>query len=231
MVLEDFISENREKVLALNLIDYPSINIVLQKHKDKLRDAEFETEIKQVKEIAEKAIKFLKEEIQRYLRNNHGKAIITGGTPNHLWAVRLLIEYRELLNRANQIQTPQPLIDQQVNIFCKSMPLSIPKEHFERFTTSKSKLNERPFLNEMQFQAFIDRAFLGKNNIEKIKFNMAPTKEKLKVQYVFRDFFNTYGFEYGFLQDDAIKLLTDNFIGWKFSNVKNNFKYKPRLTI
>lgn len=121
--------------------------------------------------------------------------------------------------------------NQHENIFCKSMPLNIPKEHFKRFTTSNSKLNGKPFLSENELKAFIDRAFLGKKGTKKIKFNMAPKGEKYKVQYVFREFFDTYGFEYSFYQKSAIELLTNNFIGWDYNNVKNNFQSKPKQTI
>lgn len=125
----------------------------------------------------------------------------------------------------NTGQTP-PEVD--VNVFCKSMSLSIPKEHFIKLVEEKSK-NGKPFLTQDQFNIFIERAFLGKEDVEKQKINMEARGEKLKVQYLFRQFYDNYSFEYlktTQTQDVFIKLLTDNFIGWDFDNVKANFKPK-----
>lgn len=94
--LKQFLDENKEQALTLNLSDYPGINNILQKHKDKLRDAELESEFTEVKEFAEKGVKELKNRIQLYLRNNV-KPIYKNSVDPVLWDVRLLLEYKELL--------------------------------------------------------------------------------------------------------------------------------------
>lgn len=131
----------------------------------------------------------------------------------------------------NNTETEEPQQDE--NVFCKTMPLNIPKEHFKTLTLKNSK-NGLPYLTQNQFNDFINKAFLGKVNLPKQKFNQVPKGEKLKIQYLFRQFYENYCFEYfntGQTQDVFIKLLTENFIGWEFENVKNNFKTKPKKLI
>jgi hypothetical protein len=118
------------------------------------------------------------------------------------------------------------------NTFCPKMPLSIPKEHFKVLTDKMSK-NGQPFLTNEQFGLFIERAFCGNTEISKQKINKANS-EKLLVQSLFYEFYNNYCMDYfNTMQCQAkfIKLLTDNFEGWDFQNVKNNFtpKTKKRL--
>lgn len=118
------------------------------------------------------------------------------------------------------------------NVFHEKMEISKAVQHFKVFTTAKSK-NGEPFLTEKQFDNFIKRAFCGLSNIAKQKFNMAPRGEKFKIQYKFREFYESY-YDYfgtGHVQDKFVKLLTDNFVGWDFKNVKDNFKRKPSKTI
>jgi hypothetical protein len=117
-----------------------------------------------------------------------------------------------------------------VNIFCKTMPLSIPQEHFKPLTIECSK-DGKPFLTQDQFENFIDKGFAGKVHLPKLKFNQAPKGEKFKIQYLFYQFYQNYSFEYfatGQTQDVFIKLLTDNFVGWDFKNVHDNFNTKPK---
>lgn len=117
-----------------------------------------------------------------------------------------------------------------VNIFCRSMPIDVPKEHFKILVERNSK-NGRPFLTPEQFDLFIAKAFYGKCELGKLKFNQAPKGEKLQLQKVFYEFYNKYCFEYfNTMQcaDKFIKLLTDNFEGWDFQNVKNNFTPKTK---
>lgn len=116
------------------------------------------------------------------------------------------------------------------NTFCKSMPLRIPKEHFKKLTIKKSK-NGQPFLTNEQFDLFIERAFCGNTTIPKQKMNQAPKGDKLLIQNEFYYFYNNYCFDYFHTmqcQDTFIKLLTDNFEGWDFQNVKNNFTPKTQ---
>lgn len=120
-----------------------------------------------------------------------------------------------------------------INVFCKSMPLDIAKEHFKVFIETNSK-NKKTFLTTEQYNFFIERAFCGNTGLPKQKFNQIPKGEKLLIQAVFYDFYNNYCMDYFSTmqcQEIFIKLLTENFIGWDFKNVKENFnpKTKKRL--
>jgi hypothetical protein len=113
----------------------------------------------------------------------------------------------------------------EVNIFCESMSFDIPKEHFKVFKEKKNK-NGDSFLTEVQFNAFINKAFYGKADIPKQKLNQSKG-EKLLLQAVFYDFYHEHCFNYfNTMQcrDNFIHLLTENFEGWDFNKVKANFK-------
>lgn len=115
----------------------------------------------------------------------------------------------------------------EINTFCPSMPLSIPESHF-RVLTEKASSNGKPYLTEQQLQAFLDRAFRGEKGTPKQKINKG-NREKLLVQSLFWEFYDKYCFDYFHTmhcQDDFIRLLTDNFEGWDFQNVKHNFTPK-----
>jgi len=119
---------------------------------------------------------------------------------------------------------------EQPNTFCRSMSLSIPKEHFKKLIENNSK-NGKPFLTSEQYSSFIERAFCGNAEIPKQKINQAAKGEKLLIQSLFYEFYENYCIEYfqgSQCQDGFIKLLTDNFVGWDFQNVKNNFKPKTK---
>jgi len=149
-------------------------------------------------------------------------------------ATDYFIEYLE--NKKNGLlsqQTKNEHLKTEINTFCKSMPLSIPKEHFKVFTRKNSK-NKKPFLTTEQYNAFIERAFNGNIDILKQKFNQIPKGEKLLIQAEFYDFYNKHCMDYFNsmqCQPEFIRLLTENFTGWDFKNVSNNFtpKTKKRL--
>lgn len=115
------------------------------------------------------------------------------------------------------------------NLFCNTMPLHIPKEHFKVFTETKNKIGQ-PFLTEVQLNLFIERAFCRNKELPIQKFNHAPKGEKFQIQKVFYDFY-CMGVDYfpsSRCRDNFIRLLTDNFIGWDFKNVKSNFAKQTR---
>lgn len=115
---------------------------------------------------------------------------------------------------------------EELNIFCKTMQLDIPRNHFKILTTNKSK-NGHPFLTDKQLEDFIQKAFLGKELPKQI-INFADG-EKLLVQSVFYEFYSNNCFDYfGTLQKQNIfiELLTNNFKGWDFEKLKGNFKPK-----
>lgn len=118
------------------------------------------------------------------------------------------------------------------NVFNQSMPIEIAVNHFKIFTEKNSK-NGKPFLTEKQFDIFIKKAFCGIPNLKKQKFNMVPKGENSLIKYRFREFYESY-YQYfgtGQVVDKFIELLTDNFVGWDFKNVKSNFNKKPSITI
>lgn len=118
------------------------------------------------------------------------------------------------------------------NVFNQSMPIEIAVNHFKIFTEKNSK-NGKPFLTEKQLDIFIKKAFCGFSNLEKQEFNMAPKGESTLIKYRFREFYENY-YQYfgtGQVLDKFIELLTDNFVGWNFKNVKSNFNKKPIITI
>lgn len=138
----------------------------------------------------------------------------------------------EILNpydsNSSQSKSDEKIEDgKEINIFNRKMKLDIPRNHFKRLTTNKSK-NGKPFLTETQLDNFIQKAFLGKD-LSKQKINIAPNGEKLLIQSVFYEFYDSYSFDYFGTQqkqDVFIKLLTDNFDGWIYEKIKGNFKPK-----
>ncbi|WP_417195509.1 hypothetical protein [Bizionia sp.] len=169
-------------------------------------------------------IKFLKKQLKYYEKRLLTESLIDRSNDEP--------DIDDVLELNNNIIDPKPFLTGN-NVFCASMPLDIPIEHFKILTISKSK-NGKPYLTKGEFEIFIQRAFLGVDNLEKLKFNQAPKGEKFKIQYLFRQFYENNCFEYfgtGQTQDLFIKLLTKNFTGWHFKNVKNNFKTKPKSLI
>ncbi len=122
-----------------------------------------------------------------------------------------------------------PFDSETINLFCKSMPLKMVIQHFEVFTQRKSK-NGKPFLTEEEFNSFIKRAFLGKEEEPKQTFNMA-TREKLFLVKRFYQFYDMSWKEYENTQqcqEKYIRLLTDNFTNWDYQQTKNNFGDKVK---
>lgn len=112
------------------------------------------------------------------------------------------------------------------------MPIEDAINHFKIFTEKNSK-NGKPFLTEKQLDIFLKKAFCGMPNLKKQKFNMAPKGENTLIKYRFREFYESY-YQYfgtGQVVDKFVELLTDNFVGWDFKNVKDNFDKKPKTTI
>ena len=116
----------------------------------------------------------------------------------------------------------------EVNEFCESMDLDIPRNHFKRLTSNNSK-NGKPFLTEMQLENFIQRAFLGNKDLSKQKINYV-VREKLLVQYVFKEFFDEHHlyFNYGEGLKKCLELLTENFEKWEYKNVYDTKGKKPK---
>ncbi|MFN8438156.1 MAG: hypothetical protein U0V72_11020 [Cytophagales bacterium] len=142
--------------------------------------------------------------------------------------------YEFLINKYNSLTTNQPSTnpngesEKSINIFCKSMELEIPRNHFSKLKTRNDK--GEPFLTNEQF---IQRAFCGDTKIDKITFNKS-TKEQGKIRYLFYEFYNNYSSDYfntTQCTEFFIKLLTENFNGFDYKKVKDNFSKKPIHTI
>lgn len=112
------------------------------------------------------------------------------------------------------------------------MPIQVAVDHFQIFTIKNSK-NGKPFLTDKEFDIFIKKAFCGMTDLPKQSFNKTAKGEKFIIQHRFREFYDNYCdyFGTGQVTDVFIKLLTDNFSGWDYNNVKNNFNKKPKITI
>lgn len=161
-------------------------------------------------DIVKPQLKFLKSQLKHYQ-----KKLLTESIPN-----------------SADYKNDDDIYKDYTNIFHKSMPIKTAVNHFTIFTISKSK-NGKPFLTKDQLDIFIRKAFCGISDLPKQTFNQIPKGEKFKIQYVFREFYNNY-FQYfntGQVQDEFIKLLTENFTGWEFKNIKNNFNLKSKKTI
>lgn len=117
---------------------------------------------------------------------------------------------------------------EEINIFHRKMKLDIPRSHFRRLTTNKSK-NGEPFLTKIQLDNFIQKAFLGEK-LPKQRINVAPKGEKILIQYVFKEFYNQYYDYFNTCQVSKlfIELLTENFDNWEYENVKNSFNKIPK---
>ncbi|UEG50874.1 hypothetical protein LK994_05220 [Ferruginibacter lapsinanis] len=143
--------------------------------------------------------------------------------------------YKEFSTKEHRsIKTPEQEKDlsnsnDSVNVFCNAMPISVPKEHFAKFTETNSK-NNKPFLTNEQLNSFIEKAFYGKTDIKKQTINYGK-RERLFIVKRFYEFYLMCSTEYENTtqcQPKYIRLLTDNFINWEFDNIKNNFGNKVK---
>jgi hypothetical protein len=120
----------------------------------------------------------------------------------------------------------EPIRNEDANVFCKSMPIKKALEHFKALTTVLNK-HKRPFLTEEQFELFIRRAFIGEDLPKQII--DYGNREKLFIVKRFYQFYDLSWKEYentSQCTEKYIRLLTDNFEGWKFENIAQNFGNK-----
>lgn len=117
--------------------------------------------------------------------------------------------------------------NEKENLFCPGMDLDIPRKHFKIFTLFKNSSGD-PLLTPNQFELFIDRAFCGNMDIPKLEFN-SENKWKKKIELEFSDFYSLNCLKYfgtTKVKRLFIKLLTDNFNGYDYNTVRNNFMPK-----
>lgn len=109
------------------------------------------------------------------------------------------------------------------------VPLIDVKNHFIQLTVKTSKKNGKPHLTKEQLTQFIEIAFLDRRNADenkkKIRMNF-DRGELHTIRKVFYDFYKTYRSEYESSQsvkEKYVKLLTDNFEGFDYTKIANNF--------
>ncbi len=109
------------------------------------------------------------------------------------------------------------------NLFCPSMPLSVPIDYFRLFTTDRNNKGE-PYLSVADLDKFIDRAFCGNADMEKLKLNYDAQNYVISIFYNFYLFASKEHESTSQCKDKYINLLCDNFISFDFRKVKNNFR-------
>ena len=119
--------------------------------------------------------------------------------------------------------TAPPAEKEKQNLFCPSMPLSVPIEYFRLFTTERNNKGQA-YLSVADFDKFIDRAFCGNADMEKLKLNYDAKNYVISIFYTF---YSDKGKDYennSQCVPKYVNLLCDNFIGFEFQKVENNFK-------
>jgi len=113
-------------------------------------------------------------------------------------------------------------LKEEINIFNK-MRLDDVRKHFKVFYENSFGLE---FLSNEDTEAFVQRAFLGNENIPKLSFKNIKGKRQL----IIRRFQELTGKSINYVQDNQdkyINLLCDNFNGFEFEQVKANFAKIP----
>ncbi len=116
------------------------------------------------------------------------------------------------------------------NVFCPRMPVSIARDHFSVLVTTKSS-NGKPFLSAESLNLFVRKAILGEKGIARQNLNVGP-REKY---FVIKRFYEFYQLavrdlyeEHSQVKLKYIKLLTDNFGNWKQAEIESNFADKSK---
>jgi hypothetical protein len=207
----------------------------------KISDYLTDKEISDIKKDALKSIKdFIvineaarKAKIQYYDDDNkwieYRRKLINNNDAKNVERLVLLSNSDDALNnkiQSNGKSTSGETKNTKCTSFSDKLDLNIAIEHFKVLTTRVSKLNNEPFLTEEQFHTFIDVAFRSGKRKKKIRFNKKPKGEKQLIVKLFYEFYSsTYEELFGFqkVRDKYIKLLSDNFLGFEFDSLKNNF--------
>jgi hypothetical protein len=143
--------------------------------------------------------------------------------------IRALNTYTEVAGH----QKPNPdagslnLYDLEINNF-NMMPLDRVRKYFMSLTKMKSSENQKPILTSLQVEEFIQRAFIGKTEIPKVR----PNRGNRDAGYIRKLFYkfwegcdrgNIYKTEGGNTQNEYISLLVNNIEGFDFKSTKDNF--------
>lgn len=136
-----------------------------------------------------------------------------------------------LKERIDQLEAGD-LYRDKINKFCPGMPIGVAVTHFSKFTKVKDEQTGEPLMTEKQLHQFIQRAFLGIPGIRKIKLNARPGMKTL-IKAEFYDFYRTTCDYFGNKKCmfKYMKLLSENFVGFSYASVKNNFLPRSPLRL
>lgn len=212
----------------------------------KMSDYLTDKEIKDIKKFALKCIKdFIvlneaarKAKIQYYDDNNkwieYRRKLINSNDARKVKESVLHSNEDDGLSNENQSDVNSALgraENAKCTSFSDKLNLRAAIEHFEVLKTRVSKLNNKPFLTDKQFETFINVAFCSGKRTRKIRFNKKPKGEKQLIVRLFYEFYsNTYEELFGSQnnRDKYIKLLSDNFLGFEFDSLKTNFNINTK---
>lgn len=109
--------------------------------------------------------------------------------------------------------------------FCPAMPIEFPTEYFSWFLRQKSK-NGKPYLTQEELDNFIEKAFMGTKNIEKIRINFAWGEKAIIIDKFFQfwQLSKEKTYEKSKTRKKYISLLADNFQGFSNKVVADNFR-------
>ena len=124
----------------------------------------------------------------------------------------------------NQIDQSRQFTQHQFearNVF-NNVPLEKVIAHFKQLCEK-----DRLVLTELQFNNFINRAFLGNTSIEKQSFDTSKVS-KTKIIKLFHVFYQKCDIKWDYEKPNIhitkyVKLLTDNFSNWEYKSVSDNF--------
>lgn len=141
-----------------------------------------------------------------------------------------LIEKRNLEPQSDNPEEFVSIFENKINVFNK-MPLSKAIKYFSVLTTEKNR-NGEPYLTNLQFEQFINRAFLGNLEIQKqtLKFGTLENQKTYNLFYYYFDHCSTKTFiePTQRCKEKYVRLLTDNFTNFSYEQVSNNFEKVPK---
>jgi len=146
---------------------------------------------------------------------------------------KTLIDVMDIIKNAtdlikDRLKHREDLVDPDygINKFCSEMPIKIAETHFKRLAIFKDKRTGESLLTSEQLNLFIRRAFCGDKTIPKLKFSRQEYIYRAGIKNEFYSFYQLTCLEYfgtRNVRDKYIRLLTENFEGWSYAKVKNNF--------
>lgn len=212
MNLEAFIIKYKEDALKLDLEkDVPiTANKIYSQRIHLLENAEFESEVKEVLEVAEKAVIDFKKLLITCIQNNHYKANYIDHVPHFIEHLRFYLEYKELYKnailKADSFSKPKFQFENKFD----SVPEEIVYKYFYE------NLVDKRMLTENEFHEYLKLAFEQQKEPER-KFILkgSPTKGRI------RKIFNKYSKEVASRSDGELKKYAE-LLGTYFEGHENN---------